>query len=150
MTKNEKKLIENLLSKSLSTVYDTAKLEWELSEITIGVATCSCGKTPIHHICLLTNISTGQTAILGSTCVEKYLHIGCEHIFKDIAKGFVDRFIKPATVEFAFKRGYITEWELDVYNSLRSWKKLSDKQKGIRDKVNSRVSRLLESFDVSD
>lgn len=148
MTKNEIRLIDSLLAKSRDTEWDIAKLEWELTQITVGTGTCSCGKTPIHRICLLTNVSTAQTAILGSTCVEKYLYINCEHIFKDVEKGFGDRFVKLATLEFAYSRGYVTEWEFNVYQDLRSWRKLSEKQKGVRDKVNSRVGRLLESWDV--
>lgn len=149
MTKNEIRLIDSLLAKSTSTEWDIAKLEWELTQITVGSDTCSCGKTSIHRICLLTNVSTLQTAILGSTCVEKYLYINCEHIFKDVEKGFGNRFVKLTTLEFAYSRKYISEWEFNVYNNLRSWKKLSDKQKVIRDKVNSRVSKLLESWRVA-
>jgi hypothetical protein len=146
MTKNEVRLVEGLLSRSSSPSWDIAKLEWELAAITIGINSCICGKNPIKYICLLTNSHTNETAILGSTCVEKYLNISCDTIFKDMEKDVTNRFVKIDTLKFAYARGYVNDWEYEVYQDLQKWKKLSAKQKGLRDTINLRIKKLLVSF----
>lgn len=149
MTSNEKQLISILLSKSSSGNWEVAKLQWEISGIHIGEDTCSCGKTPIKFICQMRNTVTGNTAILGSTCVEKYLSIKCTMVFKDMLVNPVGRFVKLDTLDFAHRLKYVNDWEYNCYLDLQKWAKrkpLTIKQEAVRDKVNNNIARLLESI----
>lgn len=148
MNRNEEKLVTELLGKSASNDWEVAKKQWEIGAIHIGEDTCACGKKPIKFICHMRNTVTGQTAILGSTCVEKYLDIKCTHVFKDMIVVPVGRFVRVETLEFAHRLGYVNDWERDCYLSLIAYSKrrdLSEKQCKVRDKVNVKVGRLLGS-----
>lgn len=149
MSRNETRLVEELLGKSASNDWEVAKKQWEIAAISIGESTCACGKTPIKFICLMRNVVTGQSAVLGSTCVEKYLGIKCTHVFKDMIVVPEGRFVRVGTLEFANRLGYVNDWEKDCYLSLMEWSKkrdLSEKQCTVRDKVNVKVGRMLGSF----
>lgn len=143
MNKYEERLTTELLARSMSKDWDTAKTEWFLHHVMEGVSTCICGKNPIQKICILENKYNKDQVILGSTCVEKYMFIKCEHIFTDMAALRKGRFVKLATLDYAKSRGFVNDWEYGFYLNLQKFKKLSEKQMEKFDSISRRLEKLL-------
>jgi hypothetical protein len=126
------------------TNYDLAKKEWKLESISSGSGRCACGKNPIKQLCLLRNTLSGFSLIVGSTCVEKYLHIECKYLFKDLEIAKKNGFVSKEGLRFALDSFVINAWQFEFYNDLRKFGKLSEKQQIQLDKINRCILKLLK------
>jgi hypothetical protein len=145
MTKNELKLRENLLKLSNNKQdWDKAKFEWKFLTISKDKASCLCGKNPIYKLCHMFNKINHNHAIIGTTCVAKYLHIPADIIYDDILiklKEGLNYLVSIETIEFGFDLRLLSEWERDFYlNITKAWKKkMTDKQKEVIIKLNGKL-----------
>ncbi len=149
MTRNEQKLREVIFSKSDSKVWEEARTEWIIKNIYDGETSCSCGKIPIKKICLLVNTVTKNEAIVGSSCVEKFIGLSIDIIFKDLAliKENTGYIVHLQTVNFAYDNGYINSWESDFYKSILELEFLSIRQKQTGRKINGKIISMLKRFE---
>ena len=142
MTRNEERLrVETVMRSSVPDWYEALK-EWYLYDIEEGHGSCACGKTPSKHIVTLSNKVTGNSLIVGSSCVEKFFNIPSSKLFKDIKLLEKDlRFkVSKETLRFAIERDIFSEWDIEFYESILKYgKALSEKQIAIVIKLNKRI-----------
>lgn len=116
--------------------------EWKLVNAYEDIDICICGKNPIKRICVVENIHNRNTAIIGSSCVEKFLGIPSSKIFTDLKKveGNERALLDVFTLTFLHNNSIINDWEFDFYgNVIKYQRRLSDKQVGCLIKVNNKL-----------
>ena len=141
-------LTQEIISRSKSKKWDTAKLEWELIEIypDQDSSYCLCGHYPINEICEIKNKETGEVVEVGNSCVKKF-QTGMHKIIPSLKK--IQRYklnsVNPETIEYAFQNKIINDWEKEFY--IDTWRKrtLTDKQMDIRVKINNKLITLLKN-----
>jgi hypothetical protein len=146
------KLVEAILSLSQASSWDEAKLEWELIEIeqVKEGQECPCGHFPIKEICTISNKVTKKEMELGNCCAKKF-DSGMHKIIPAIKKinKKIDASVNSETIDFAFKKGLISEWERSFYMSVLRKRVLSIKQLSIKSSVNQKlVKGLINIFQV--
>jgi len=142
MEGNKEKLIREIVSLSLSTNWVEAKKEWSLDTVYFSttVQHCLCGH-PIKECCVLTNFKNKQTAIVGNVCVNKFMEIESDKIFKSIKKiqKDIDKSLNLETIKYAHQKNWINDWEKDFYLDISLKKNLTEKQSSKRLQVNKKV-----------
>ena len=139
------RLIERIISLSVAVSWDEAKLEWELSRIFFAAAdkpgTCLCGHFPIIECCVLRNRENGHTAIVGNVCVDKFIGLPAEKLFRSLRRIMPDKgaALNAETVEYAFGAGWITEWEWRFYLDTLHKRRLSARERPKRLEVNAKI-----------
>ncbi|MCE7517177.1 hypothetical protein LZG37_03425 [Halomonas titanicae] len=144
---SEYRLTSEIISRSVSDIWDAAKLEWALSAVYEAEEpeTCLCGHFPIIELCILHNPSNGNYATVGNCCVKKFLGLNSEKIFQAIKRVRKDseRALNAEAIEHGFNRGWINQWERDFYISTMRKRKLYPKQLAKRIQVNEKFSQNL-------
>lgn len=148
INKYEQRLSEELLSKSYSTDYEIAKLEWELACVCESDYTCACGKTPIKRLCFLYNNTTNKYCIVGSSCVKKYLYIDTKHYFQSIEALKTGKLIDKKYLPFVLSKVYLTEWEHKFYHNMYDFKRISIKQKEIINRINTKILNVVTNVHI--
>ncbi|MDD5056460.1 MAG: hypothetical protein PHQ60_01215 [Sideroxydans sp.] len=137
------KLTQGIVELSVAKTWDEAKLEWGLEHIwrEDEPDTCLCGHFPIVEICLLRNYRNQNTAIVGNCCVKKFKTLPSDLIFQAIGRiqGDIERAINAETIDHAFKKGWINEWERKFYMNTWRKRKLSGAQHDKRVQINQKV-----------
>ena len=135
-----------IISRSVATTWDSAKMEWELERIYMdSEKTCLCSHYPISEICVLKNRKNGVRAVVGNCCVQKFMSISSDKLFSAIKRVKKDRnrSVNAEVAELAHKKGYITDWELSFYLDTWRKKKMTEKQmiyrRGINEKILSKM-----------
>lgn len=146
---SEYQLTAAIIALSRAKNWDQAKLEWLLAEIYFEETpqTCLCGHFPIIEICVLNNKLNGNTAEVGNCCVKKFVGLPSDKIFqavkrvkKDIAKS-----LNAETIEHAYNKGWIDDWERKFYFDIMRKRVLSKKQDTIKERINRTVlARIAE------
>ena len=137
------RLFECITSLSTSTNWEEAKKEWYLAHIEIAspeeVADneyqCLCGHKHLKELCYIKNKKNGKEVLVGNCCVKKFLNLESDPIFRAVKKGKVN----IATVDYAFKRGIITEWERGFLKSTIRKRKLSFKQSAVLERLHKKI-----------
>lgn len=147
------KLVERILSMSFASTWEEAKREWELDSIYFAdpwnAGTCLCGHSPILEQCELFNSLTGETVTVGNHCVGRFLDLPSATLFRAIRRVAADHEhrLSIAAVEFAAKKGWLTEWEVNFCVSLQKGRKrtrpLSVKQAEIMVRINQKILRMV-------
>ena len=143
---SEFKLIEQIIAKSKSQTWDMAKLEWDLVEIDLDedASHCLCGHYPIKEICKLKNKETNEIVEVGNFCVKKF-ETGMHKIIPSLKKIQVDKYcsVNVETIEYAFVKKLINDWEHGFY--IDTWRKrnLSAPQMDKRIQINKKLLILL-------
>lgn len=118
----EYKLTQEIIARSSSSIWDKAKLEWVLHEIYEAEEpdTCLCGKFPIIEVCVLHNRANGNFAIVGNSCVKKFIGLPSDKIFQAIKRVRKDatKSLNADAIAHALKKGWINEWESDFYTDI--------------------------------
>ncbi|CAJ0962226.1 unnamed protein product, partial [Mesorhabditis belari] len=151
---NFARLQEEIISRSNSKNWETARREWELSYIYMsggnGPESCLCGQNPIVELCVLRNNENRREAVVGNVCVNKFMGIhqgkkifqAFHRVAKDSSKG-----LNEESIIYAHQHGWINDWEKGFY--LDTWRKqyatLSDKQRAKRTEINSLVMQMIRS-----
>jgi hypothetical protein len=139
----EYQLAAGILGLSYARTWDKAKLEWRLAEVYEAeeAETCLCGHYPIIEICVLLNHVNRQKATVGNCCVKKFIGLPSDKIFQAIkrVRKTTTKSLNAETIEHAFDRGWITEWERNFYSSIMRKRSLSKNQSAKKIEVNERV-----------
>lgn len=134
-------LKEAILEKSKSKTWKEAKREWRLDRIyerdtNEPFASCACGHR-IKEVCTIKNLKNGAELVVGNCCVKQFGYHDTDKVHKAIAKGKLNK----STIELAFEKEIINEWEhtfiLDTFRK----RKLSEKQLNIRNRIETKIFR---------
>ena len=132
-----------ILELSESKSWHQARSEWTLAEVrhVDDPETCLCGHFPIIEICSIKNRLNGRVAEVGNICVKKFMGLPSHKIFdclrrisKDVTKG-----LNGETVEYAYGKNLISDWEKDFSFNTGKKRVLSDKQAVVREKINRKI-----------
>jgi len=154
MTKNEWKLREEIIAMSQADNFEEAKKEWILERVYRGLGVCLCGHSPIRKLCVLRNTKNNEKAIVGSSCVQKFIGIKTEHLFKSyelIVKN-PEAYLDLLFIEYLFKHDVINEWEYEFLKSTfrKKFEWLSEKQKNKRLQINRKIIAYMELKEESE
>ena len=137
------RLTEEIISRSQSKIWDTAKLEWRLYQICEAEEpeTCLCGHFPIIEICTLRNKLNGQFAAVGNCCVKKFIGLPSDLIFQAVKRVRKDnqKSLNAEAIQHAYDKGWINEWEYKFSIDTMRKRNLSQKQLQTRMKVNKKM-----------
>lgn len=147
---NEYKLTEGICNLSQTKTWVDAKYEWDLDSIyhESNPETCLCSHYPIYEICVLRNRKNGNLAIVGNVCVNKFIGLSTDKMFrsvKKVKKNNVESFDK-SVIDFAFEKSWISEWEKKFYLNVIFNKYLSENQAIKKLQINQKV--LLKIIDA--
>ncbi len=154
MTKNEWKLREEIIAMSQADNFEEAKKEWILERVYKGLGVCLCGHSPIRKLCVLRNTKNNEKTIVGSSCVQKFIGIKTEHLFKSyelIVKN-PEAYLDLAFIDYLFKHDVINEWEYEFLKSTfrKKFEWLSEKQKDKRLQINRKIIAYMELKEESE
>ena len=136
------KLANEILSLSVSQIWDEAKYEWQLSYIyfTDYPDNCLCGHE-INECCVLINILNKKKCLVGNVCVNKFLGIESEKIFNAVkmVKKDLTKSLNSDAIQYSYNQNWINDWEKEFYfNTIRK-RKISEKQAYKRKLINSKI-----------
>jgi len=140
----EYKLIEEIIKRSNSKEWVTAKLEWnfEYAYQSEEFQTCLCGHYPISNICIIKNLKNNSETEVGNCCVNKFLGIDDgTKIFNSIArlKEDIEKSMSAEVIEYLFNKKVLSEYEYKFYRDVIRKRKLSTKQKELKIKINKKL-----------
>ena len=134
-------LINEIVSKSVSTDWHNAKLEWVFKHYyeTDEPTFCLCGHFPINRIMMYENKYNKQVVELGICCSEKLLSSDYDaevvkayvKLKKDISKSMGVHALK-----YCYEEHIITQSSYDFYSNTLTRRKLSDRQSKWRIDIN--------------
>lgn len=140
---SEYKLTQEIINLSQSNYWDTAKLEWSLSEVFEAEEpeTCLCGHFPIIEICILQNKLNHQFATVGNCCVKKFLGLPSSKIFQAVkrVRNNEEKSLNEEAIRHAHNKGWMSDWEYGFSIDTMRKRKLSSKQLSIRISINRKV-----------
>ncbi len=143
-------LTTELLKISSSQTWDEAKLEWNLIDLEKvsekESEVCLCGKDPILEICIIQNKINNNIARVGNSCVKKFIN-KADKIFRSISqvKKNIDKSLNAETIDFAFEKKWINEWEKNFYLNIFRKRNISDKQKEYKTSI---AKKILNSIKI--
>ena len=138
------KLTNEIIKLSDSDYWNDAKLEWEFEYAYYSeeLETCLCGHYPIKNVCVIKNKENNKQTEVGNCCVNKFLDIDDGNkIFISIKrlKDDLSKSMSPEVLEFMNNKKIISDFEYKFYQDTIRKRKLSDKQLGIREKINQKL-----------
>lgn len=142
---SEYRLIAEIIERSEATNWDQAKTEWGLAEVYQAdePETCLCGHFPIVELCVLRNKLNLVNATVGNCCVKKFLGLPSDLIFQAVkrVRADNDKSLNGESIEHAFGKGWINQWERDFYFNIMRKRNLSDKQTVTKRSINLKMMR---------
>lgn len=140
---SEYRLTAEIIALSDATIWDEARLEWLLIEIyeASEPETCLCGHFPIIEICVLENTKNRGLTTVGNCCVKKFIGLPSDKIFTAVKRVRKDdnKSLNAETIDHAFQRGWIDNWEKNFYFDIMRKRTLSEKQSSIKLRINKKV-----------
>jgi hypothetical protein len=141
------KLIKEILSRSESKDWDSAKLEWDFVSVFESEVeeTCLCGHYPIKNICIIENLKNGNSVEIGNCCVKKFIDVDIgdkvilsrRRIKDDITKG-----LNEITLDYLYDNDIINDWEYNFSLNTKLKRRLSGKQSEVRKKINNKFLKF--------
>jgi hypothetical protein len=137
------RLIEEIVARSVAGTWAEAKLEWTVDRIVRLEEpwACLCGHFPILKRCFIRNRKNGFQVVVGSCCVEKFLDIPAQALFRAVERIKENEAValKAKVIECAYRVGWITDYERGF--GLDTWRKrrLSPRQLAKRIEINLKV-----------
>ena len=136
-------LVTELLYLSNHLEWNLAKDEWLLDTIYFddNKQTCLCGHYPILEICVIKNKDTKEKATVGNCCVKNFLDLPSDKIFSAIKRIKIDieKSLNIETIEFAYSKKWINDWELNFYSDTFKKRSITDKQNLKRIDINQKI-----------
>lgn len=136
------KLYRRIIELSTTQDWDKAKMEWELVEVLHSDTpqTCLCGHSPILELCIIRNFVNQNRATVGNCCVRKFVDKARKALdaFGRIATD-ANKALNPEAIQYAYERGWMSEWERDFYLNTHRKRKLTFKQASKRWQINIAV-----------
>ena len=140
---SECKLTAEIIRLSRATNWAAAKLEWSLVEVyeSDEPDTCLCGHFPIIEICVIRNKRNGNETIVGNVCVNKFLGLPSDNIFRSVKRIAKDntKSLSLDAIDHAYAKKWITDWERDFSLDTRGKRKMSENQIAKRVEINRKV-----------
>lgn len=137
-------LAAGIIEASAASTWDQARLEWALETIYRAEEpeSCLCGHYPIIEICVLRNRVNGNEVVVGNVCVNKFIGLPSDAIFRGVKRVTKDRDKAPTpeAIDYAFKKGWINQWERDFSFATLRKRNLSVKQAAKRRQINDRIA----------
>lgn len=142
---SEFRLTTEIVARSVSPVWDAAKLEWALHEVYEAEApdTCLCGHFPIIELCVLRNKLNSKLATVGNCCVKKFIGLPSDLIFQAVkrVRGDATKSLNGESLAHAKEKGWINQWEYDFYLKVMRKRNLTTKQAEKKFQVNEKFMR---------
>jgi hypothetical protein len=139
----EFKLMKEIISLSVSDIWEIALTEWELNEIYFAdeAETCLCGHFPIIELCELKNTKNKELAVVGNCCVKKFIGLPSDKIFQAVKRVRKDggKGLNGEAIELVHFKKWINDWEYKFYVETFRKRKLSEKQLIMRRQINEKV-----------
>ncbi|MFQ5786713.1 MAG: hypothetical protein ACE5H1_01905 [Thermodesulfobacteriota bacterium] len=139
----EYRLKTEIVLRSQSNRWETAKLEWDLSIIYKAdqPESCLCGHFPIKEICVLRNRLNHRSTTVGNCCVKKFIGLPSDKIFQAVKKVGKDKkkSLNSETISYAYEKGWINNWEYNFSLNTMRKRNLSIKQLHFRKKINEKM-----------
>lgn len=146
----EYKLVQKIISISVSKKWDDAKLEWSLDEVYEGdeLEECLCGHYPIKEICVIKNKINKETAVVGNCCVKKFMGLPSDKIFnaaKRIRKNN-RKSLNEEAIKYAYEKKWINDWEYKFSINTINKRQLTENQIEKRLEINNKfLARMRKS-----
>jgi hypothetical protein len=142
---SEFKLTAEISARSISPVWDAAKLEWTLHEVYEAEEpeTCLCGHFPIIELCILQNKFNRQMATVGNCCVKKFIGLPSDLIFQAAkrVRGDSTKSLNAEALSHALAKTWINQWEFDFYLRVMRKRVLTTKQAEKKLQINEKFMR---------
>ena len=142
MSHNFENLKNHILPLSNSNEFHSAKNEWKLVgvEIREDWDNCPCGKD-IKELCYIANQLNGNETYVGNVCVNQFIGIKTGNLFSGLKRIANDRTANANEdlIVHSYNLGYIYEEEYKFLMNTKNKRKLSDKQKSWKEKINKRI-----------
>lgn len=139
----EYRLTQEIIARSMSPLWDEAKLEWALNEVYEAdePETCLCGHFPIIELCILANRRNGNAATVGNCCVKKFIGLPSDKIFQAVKRVRKDeaKSLNSEAIDHAYNKGWINDWEKDFYFNIMRKRKLTTKQRTKKLQINAKM-----------
>lgn len=136
-------LFSKMLKLSTVHYWDDIVLEWNVDDIYEDdeFCTCACGHYPIKEVCVLKNIKNGNVINVGNCCVKKFIGMDSSSLFNSIKriKKDVNRSVSKEALTFYLNKFVINNIEYKFYNDIIRKRKLSDKQRAWKTKINNKI-----------
>merc|ERR1712232_463177 len=90
----------------------------------------------------LMNSTTGHEAVVGNCCVKRFMtNIPSNIIFSAVRRVRQDasKSLNLQTLDFAYARGWVSDWEYEFYSDSLRKRKTSDKQATHRERINEKI-----------
>lgn len=136
-TSNFIKLKSEILNYSVAEEFIEAKQEWNLEYVYKENSNCICGHS-IINCCVISNKNNSKQLIVGSVCVNNFLGIETNHLFKELnnRNKYSVTFIKHLK-----DKNRINDWEVSFLTSIIKFKKMSTKQMLVFKRISDRINR---------
>ena len=141
---NQERLQSEIIAMSEADNFGQARTEWEVEHVyKLGpeeeLETCLCGYPRIVNVCEIVNTKNGNRAVVGTSCVSRFLGPRSQAILKAMSRIIEDptRSLNAAVLDLLKSRGVIN---LSDYNaSLRTTRKrkLTASLRELRARVNN-------------
>lgn len=149
---NFRQLRDEILLRSESKVWDSAKFEWHLESVFSSEEpdTCLCGHYPIIETCILRNEKNGNSAEVGNVCVKKFLGIASNKVFDCIRRirDDITRAPNAETIELFYQQNILNDWEWQFSQSTWRKRSLSEKQAYQREKINRKILNSMKRIKI--
>lgn len=136
-------LAREIIALSVAQEWAAARAEWTLDYIVESdtYRTCLCEHYPIVELCYLRNRRNGNSALVGNCCVNKFMGLPSGPIFAGLKRIKDNRrkALNEALTEYAYERGWITEWEREFCDNTRRRRILTLRQEHARQRINDAV-----------
>jgi hypothetical protein len=148
------RLAQEIITLSVADTWDAARQEWKLAEVQFAdpdaPERCLCGHYPILELCILSNWQNGATAVVGNTCVTKFMGIPSGPIFTGLEriKNDPDAALNVAAVEYAYGKGWLNSWERKFTLDTARRKRMSPYQWDKRAEINAKVIASMNATSV--
>ena len=150
---SEYQLTREIIALSFAQTWTEAKLEWEIAEVYRAGQpdACLCGHFPIIEVCVLVNKATRHEAKVGNCCAKKFLGLRPDDILRALerVKRNPKKSLNAEAIAYAFKMGWITEWERRFYFDIEGMRGLSDGQISKRTEINKYLSKKMRAHEYA-
>lgn len=149
MTTNHETLREEILQRSVAKTWSEALSEWSLTSIEFAPPdepeVCLCGHQPIIELCYLRNKHNGVEVLVGNVCVQKFMGIPSEALFRGAKRITLDaeKATPQEVIDYAYRQRWINDWERGFCESVLRRRALSMAQLEKRMQINRKIAARL-------
>lgn len=141
---NRYKLVEVITQHSIADDWIQAKKEWVPFDFycdNSGTLGCCCGKLPIINICVIKHLVSDDTLIVGNCCITKFMDLPISNkIFTSLTKlrKDISKSLNIDVIHYLKEINIINDYEYQFYLDRKNKRKLTDKQKAFKIKINQK------------